>query len=70
MENLIQTQTQIKPDSSNLILGIPPKPTGPTKRLIIHKMVLINFKSYAGRQEIGPFHKVSMQTCPSLSVIL
>ncbi|KAG0364334.1 hypothetical protein BGZ54_007623 [Gamsiella multidivaricata] len=26
-------------------------------RLVIEKMVLINFKSYAGRQEIGPFHK-------------
>ena len=26
--------------------------------LVIHKMVLVNFKSYAGRQEIGPFHKV------------
>jgi len=28
------------------------------KRLIIQKMVLNNFKSYAGRREIGPFHKV------------
>ncbi|KAG0316235.1 hypothetical protein BGZ97_007185 [Linnemannia gamsii] len=26
-------------------------------RLVIEKMVLVNFKSYAGRQEIGPFHK-------------
>ncbi|KAF0554850.1 putative nuclear condensin complex subunit smc4 protein [Gigaspora margarita] len=26
-------------------------------RLVIKKMVLINFKSYCGRQEIGPFHK-------------
>jgi structural maintenance of chromosome 4 len=28
-----------------------------TKRLLITKMVLENFKSYAGEQEIGPFHK-------------
>ncbi|CAG8521184.1 4706_t:CDS:10 [Ambispora gerdemannii] len=28
-----------------------------TTRLVISKLVLINFKSYAGRQEIGPFHK-------------
>lgn len=35
------------------------EPQGPTSRLVIHKMVLVNFKSYAGRQEIGPFHKVS-----------
>ncbi|RHZ78261.1 hypothetical protein Glove_166g207 [Diversispora epigaea] len=26
-------------------------------RMVISKMVLINFKSYFGRQEIGPFHK-------------
>ncbi|KAF8586245.1 RecF/RecN/SMC protein [Ramaria rubella] len=26
-------------------------------RLVIHKLMLVNFKSYAGRQEIGPFHK-------------
>ena len=29
----------------------------PNTRLIITKMVLENFKSYAGVQEIGPFHK-------------
>lgn len=28
-------------------------------RLIIEKIVVDNFKSYAGRQEIGPFHKVN-----------
>lgn len=27
-------------------------------RLVISKLVLTNFKSYAGRQEIGPFHSV------------
>lgn len=35
----------------------PPPPSGPKARLTIHKLVLVNFKSYAGRQEIGPFHK-------------
>lgn len=30
-----------------------------TPRLVMKKMVLNNFKSYAGRQVIGPFHKVS-----------
>lgn len=35
----------------------PPKPT---QRLIIKKMVLENFKSYAGTVEIGPFHKVRL----------
>ncbi|KAF8274355.1 RecF/RecN/SMC [Lactarius quietus] len=33
------------------------EPKGPHPRLVIHKLVLVNFKSYAGRQEIGPFHK-------------
>ncbi len=37
----------------------PPEPEGPKSRLVILKMALINFKSYAGRQDIGPFHKVS-----------
>ncbi|KAJ4490187.1 RecF/RecN/SMC [Lentinula aciculospora] len=33
------------------------EPKGPQSRLVIHKLALVNFKSYAGRQEIGPFHK-------------
>jgi hypothetical protein len=41
---------------------------GPKKRLVIKKMVLENFKSYAGAQHVGPFHKVrrdasSVGTC-------
>ena len=47
------------PVPSNLPRAIPEEPTGPKSRLVIHKMVLVNFKSYAGRQEIGPFHKVN-----------
>jgi hypothetical protein len=27
-------------------------------RIVINKMILNNFKSYFGEQEIGPFHKV------------
>ena len=45
---LSQTQSQPRPE----------EPTDPNSRLTIHKMALVNFKSYAGRQEIGPFHKV------------
>lgn len=36
----------------------PEESKGPKPRLVIHKIVLVNFKSYAGRGEIGPFHKV------------
>lgn len=30
--------------------------TGPKNRLVITYLILTNFKSYAGRQEVGPFH--------------
>lgn len=45
--------------SSSLPQVIHEEPAGPKPRLVIHKMALVNFKSYAGRQEIGPFHKVN-----------
>ena len=32
------------------------EPTGPKARLVITYLILTNFKSYAGRQEVGPFH--------------
>ena len=32
-----------------------------TARLMITKIVNENFKSYAGTQELGPFHKVSLR---------
>jgi hypothetical protein len=41
----------------------------PEKRLTIHKLVLENFKSYAGRQEIGPFHSVSILSNLNLVLI-
>ncbi|KAI4105508.1 MAG: hypothetical protein LQ339_003350 [Xanthoria mediterranea] len=39
-------------------LGVPPQEisTGPKSRTVIQYLVLTNFKSYAGRQEVGPFH--------------
>lgn len=49
------------PAPSSLPTTMPEEPSGPKSRLVIHKMALVNFKSYAGRQEIGPFHKVSHQ---------
>lgn len=33
-----------------------PEPSGPKARTVIKYLVLTNFKSYAGRQEVGPFH--------------
>ena len=46
------------PELSTPLQPIPEEPVGPKSRLVIHKLALVNFKSYAGRQEIGPFHKV------------
>ncbi|OQV02977.1 hypothetical protein CLAIMM_08084 [Cladophialophora immunda] len=32
------------------------EPTGPKSRMVIRQLVMTNFKSYAGRQVVGPFH--------------
>lgn len=37
--------------------------TGPKSRMVIRQLVMINFKSYAGRQIVGPFH-------PSFSAVV
>jgi structural maintenance of chromosome 4 len=42
---------------------------GPRPRLVIHKLVLVNFKSYAGCQEIGPFHRVGCSQCRNIKLI-
>ncbi|OJA16791.1 hypothetical protein AZE42_09779 [Rhizopogon vesiculosus] len=43
---------------TSLVQHAPPeKPSGPKPHLVIHKMVLINLKTYAGGQEVGPFHQ-------------
>jgi structural maintenance of chromosome 4 len=56
-EEISLLEPHVKPVS---VMRPPPaeEPSGSKPRLVIHKMVLVNFKSYAGRQEIGPFHKV------------
>ena len=39
-------------------LGVQPtqEPAGPKSRTVIQYLILTNFKSYAGRQKVGPFH--------------
>ena len=39
-------------------------PQAPIRRMIIQRIVQENFKSYAGRVEIGPFHKVGPASDP------
>lgn len=53
-------QPKLKPQSQ-MPLPPPEEPGVQKSRLVIHKMALVNFKSYAGRQEIGPFHKVCLR---------
>lgn len=43
---------------------------GPKQRTVIVKLVLVNFKSYAGRQEVGPFHPVCIPSQFSLIALL
>jgi structural maintenance of chromosome 4 len=54
-QDSIMTNNNI--DSTEMGNVVVPPSTATTTRLMITKMVLENFKSYAGIQEIGPFHK-------------
>ncbi|TCD63502.1 hypothetical protein EIP91_005335 [Steccherinum ochraceum] len=47
------------PPNPQIQTAVEEESQGPKPRLVIYKMALVNFKSYAGRQEIGPFHKAS-----------
>ena len=42
--------------SRAMAVPVPQESSGPKARIVITHLVLINFKSYAGRQEVGPFH--------------
>jgi len=41
---------------SHVIPTVDQPPTGPKSRMVIRQLVMTNFKSYAGRQVVGPFH--------------
>ncbi|KAH9973203.1 RecF/RecN/SMC N terminal domain-containing protein [Lactifluus volemus] len=61
-KKLPSTMPSVYEEEKSLLDDLPTSPTKskrvpPPPRLVIHKLVLVNFKSYAGRQEIGPFHK-------------
>lgn len=42
----------------------------PQSRLVISKMILNDFKSYAGSQEIGPFHRVKFSNHSRSALLL
>ena len=50
------------PEPPPLPKTMPEESSGPKARLVIHKMALVNLKSYARHREIGPFHKVSFRS--------
>ncbi|KAF3906498.1 hypothetical protein ABW20_dc0106805 [Dactylellina cionopaga] len=53
-------QSQLDPEATPKIkrppTPPPPEPVGPQPRIVITHLAMTNFKSYAGRQEVGPFH--------------
>jgi structural maintenance of chromosome 4 len=53
----------IQPSPRRAMQRLLDTPVDNKPRLVIEKLVLTNFKSYAGRQEIGPFH-------PSFSAVV
>ena len=44
------------PSATAMLAEADAAPIGPKPRMVITYLVLTNFKSYAGRQEVGPFH--------------
>lgn len=61
----METPDELMEDASE---AVPERLRGP--RLFIKEMVMRNFKSYAGEQRVGPFHKVRVFRFASVSVSL
>ncbi|KAH6847352.1 hypothetical protein B0I37DRAFT_391299 [Chaetomium sp. MPI-CAGE-AT-0009] len=56
-ETMLAAAKPIKAMDTSRTMAIPTvEETGPKARVVITKLVLTNFKSYAGEQEVGPFH--------------
>ncbi|KAL2868613.1 condensin subunit SMC4 [Aspergillus lucknowensis] len=53
---ILEKPMDIMLKSRTLGPALPEEPQGPKSRLIITTLVLNNFKSYAGKQIVGPFH--------------
>ncbi|KDN65291.1 putative RecF/RecN/SMC N terminal domain-containing protein [Colletotrichum sublineola] len=55
MDTVLEKPMDIVLKSRNLAIPVV-EDTTPKPRLVISYLILTNFKSYAGRQEVGPFH--------------
>ena len=56
MDLILEKPMDIVVRSRALAAPSAPESVGPRARTVIKYLVLTNFKSYAGRQEVGPFH--------------
>lgn len=56
METTLEKPMDIVIRSRALMTAPKEEETGPKSRTVIKSLALTNFKSYAGRQEVGPFH--------------
>ncbi|KAL9044729.1 MAG: hypothetical protein Q9214_002153 [Letrouitia sp. 1 TL-2023] len=56
METVLEKPMDIVVRSRALAVLPKEENTGPKSRTVIQSLALTNFKSYAGRQEVGPFH--------------
>jgi len=56
MDTVLERPMDIVVRSRALAVPQQPENAGPKARTVIRYLVLTNFKSYAGRQEVGPFH--------------
>lgn len=55
MDTILEKPMDIVLKSRNMAMPMV-EDTGPKARIVITHLVMENFKSYAGRQEVGPFH--------------
>ena len=56
MDAVLEKPMDIVIRSRALAAPVQQEDSGPKPRTVIKNLVLTNFKSYAGRQEVGPFH--------------
>ena len=56
LDTILEKPMDIVVRSRALAVPQQPENAGPKPRTVIQYLVLTNFKSYAGRQEVGPFH--------------
>jgi len=57
LERPMDIAFRVKAEAAVEVTPIVEEPTGPKSRMVIRQLVMTNFKSYAGKQIVGPFHQ-------------